>query len=236
MNTKFKMNEKTVTTLLYVGAAILVVAILCVSIFAFANQSRKNKNPVTTTQGEVTTQNKPPVTTTRAPVTTTAPTTTKVIGTISTPTDTKVTYKKPVEGTLAKNHDTETLVYSVTMNDYRVHTGIDIAADVGSPVYAIAAGKVTRVYSDYLMGTSIEIDHGNGLVSCYKNLSETIPDGISEGVTVSAGQLIAGVGETAIIEQSDESHLHFEVLKNGEYLNPLDILNYSTSTETVDKS
>ena len=60
MNSKFKMNEKTVTTLLYVGAAVLVVAILCVSIFAFVSQSRKKKNPQdTTSNGVVTTEQIP---------------------------------------------------------------------------------------------------------------------------------------------------------------------------------
>lgn len=232
---KFQMNEKTMTTLLYVGAAILVVIILSVSIFAFASRKTETKpapeSTATTTKTEVTT--KAPVTT-QVPATTT-PVTTQKVSVIDKPTVSTPTYVTPVEGKLLKNHDSETLVYSVTMNDYRVHLGIDVEAPVGSAVYSIADGKIKSVYQDYMMGTCIEIEHKNGIVSCYKNLSETLPDGIKEGATVTSGQLIAGVGETAIIEQCDEAHLHFEIKKNNEYVDPLDYISYGKNTETLQK-
>ena len=234
MNTKFKMNEKTLTTLLYVGAAILVVAILCVSIFAFASRKPRTEGPTTSsTDGGAVTTSKTP-TTTETPITT-APTTTGNVGNIDTPNPPSPTYKNPVEGTVSKTHDTETLVYSVTMNDYRVHTGIDVEAAVGTPVYAIADGTILKIYNDYLMGTCIEIEHGDGIVSCYRNLQETLPEGITEGAKVTAGQLIAGVGETAIIEQSDEAHLHFEMKKNGELVDPLDYVSYGKNSESLEK-
>lgn len=232
---KFQMNEKTMTTLLYVGAAILVVVILSVSIFAFASRKTETKptpeSTATTTKTEVTTKTP---TTTQTPVTT-APTTTKKVTTVDKPTASTPNYVTPVEGKLLKNHDSETLVYSVTMNDYRVHLGIDVEAPVGSAVYSIADGTIKRVYQDYMMGTCIEIEHKNGIISCYKNLGETLPDGIKEGATVTSGQLIAGVGETAIIEQCDEAHLHFEIKKNGESVNPLDYISYGKNTETMEK-
>lgn len=234
MNSKFKMNEKTVTTLLYVGAAVLVVAILCVSIFAFVSQSRKKKNPQdTTSNGVVTTEQIPsdndPVTNQNAQDTQPTPDTSKNTENVSDDDPDEVVFRNPAEGAVAKNHDTETLVYSVTMNDYRVHCGVDIAAAVGTPVYSVADGTITRIYDDYLMGKCIEIDHGNGIVSCYKNLQPELPEGIAEGASVTSGQLIAGVGESAIIEQSDEAHLHFEMMKDGEYVNPLDYLAYNQS-------
>lgn len=232
---KFQMNEKTMTTLLYVGAAILVVVILSISIFAFASRKTETKpvpdSTATTTQTKVTTQTPA---TTQAPVTT-APTTTKKITTVDKPTASTPSYVAPVEGKLLKSHDSETLVYSVTMNDYRVHLGIDVEAPVGSAVYSVADGTVKSVYQDYMMGTCIEIEHKNGITSCYKNLSEILPDGIKEGATVTSGQLIAGVGETAIVEQCDEAHLHFEMKKNGEYVNPLDYVSYGKDTETLKK-
>ncbi len=231
---KFQMNEKTMTTLLYVGAAILVVVILSVSIFAFASRKTETKpapDSTTTAAPQVTT--KAPETT-KAPDTT-APTTTKKVTTIDKPTVSTPSYVTPVEGKLLKNHDSETLVYSVTMNDYRVHLGIDVEAPVGSAVYSVADGTIKSVYQDYMMGTCIEIEHKNGIVSCYKNLGETLPDGIKEGATVTSGQLIAGVGETAIIEQCDEAHLHFEMKKNNEYVNPLDYISYGKDTESLKK-
>ena len=232
---KFKLNEKTMTTLLYVGAAVLVVVILSVSIFAFASRKNETKpapeTTATTTAAPSTT--KAPVTT--SVPTTTAPTTTQKVTTIDKPTVSTPSYVIPVEGKLLKAHDSETLVYSVTMNDYRVHLGIDVEAPVGSAVYSVADGKITSVYQDYLMGTCIEIEHKNGVISCYKNLGDILPDGIKEGATVTQGQLIAGVGETAIIEQCDEAHLHFEMKKNNESVNPLDYISYGKNTETLQK-
>ena len=177
MNSKFKMNEKTVTTLLYVGAAVLVVAILCVSIFAFVSQSRKKKNPQdTTSNGVVTTEQIPsdndPVTSQNAQDTQPTPDTSKNTENVSDDDPDEVVFRNPAEGAVAKNHDTETLVYSVTMNDYRVHCGVDIAAAVGTPVYSVADGTITRIYDDYLMGKCIEIDHGNGYVTKYMHNSE----------------------------------------------------------------
>ena len=233
---KFQMNEKTMTTLLYVGAAVLVVVILSISIFAFASRKTETQpapeTTATTTKTEITTQTPE---TTKTPITTAPPTTTKKVTTIDKPTVSTPSYVTPVEGKLLKNHDSETLVYSVTMNDYRVHLGIDVEAPVGSAVYSIADGKIKSVYQDYMMGTCIEIEHKNGIVSCYKNLGEILPEGIKEGATVTSGQLIAGVGETAIIEQCDEAHLHFEIKKNDEHVNPLDYISYGNNTESLQK-
>lgn len=237
MNTKFKMNEKTLTTLLYVGAAILVVAILAVSIFAFSSRKKGNEvveTPGTTQKDSPTTSSQAPVTS-GTPVTTAAPVTTDRVNNINTPKPSTAVYKNPIEGVLAKGYDADALVYSVTMNDYRAHLGLDLAAPVGTPVYAIADGTVLAVYNDYLMGTCIEIEHGNGIVSCYKNLQEALPNGIVEGAKVNAGQLLAGVGESAIIEQSDEAHFHFEVKKNGENVDPLDYVSYGKNTESLEK-
>lgn len=232
---KFKMNEKTLTTLLYVGAAVLVVVILGISIFAFASRKNTPSTPqsstVITTPAD--TSSLPPVT--QETPTTNAPTTTNKVTNIDKPTVSTPSYVNPVKGTVLKNHDSETLVYSVTMNDYRVHLGIDVEAPVGTPVYSMADGTVKSVYQDYMMGTCIEIEHKNGIVSCYKNLGEILPDGIKEGATVKLGQLIAGVGETAIIEQCDEAHLHFEVMKDGEHVNPLDYISYGKDTESLEK-
>ena len=230
MNTKFKFTEKTVNTLLYVGAAVLILAILGLSIFAFAQRKDKTDGPA--------------VTTTKAPVTTKAPTTTQKVED-----ETPVTTKKPeqndkptvaepvfvspVEGVLGKDYDSETLVYSVTMNDYRAHLGVDITASLGSSVYAMADGKIISVSEDYLMGTTVKIEHEGGLVSVYAGLDATLPDGIAVGATVEGGQLIGGVGETAIIEQCDDSHLHFEVMKDGKYVDPLDYIELEAkSSET----
>lgn len=221
MNTKFKFTEKTVNTLLYVGAAVLILAILGLSIFAFAQRKDKTNNPsVVTTAAPVT--NKTPATT-KAPVNET-PTTTKKPTENDKPTVAEPTFVTPVEGTLGKDYDSEALVYSVTMNDYRAHLGVDITASLASPVYAMQDGTIVSVSEDYLMGTTVKIEHEKGLVSIYAGLDETLPDGIVVGAKVEGGQLIGGVGETAIIEQCDDTHLHFEVMKDGKHVDPLDYI------------
>ena len=67
------------------------------------------------------------------------------------PTDTKPQYLCPLTGGVSKKHDTETLVFSSTMGDWRVHTGVDIATSIGETVRASAAGTVKEVWEDPMM-------------------------------------------------------------------------------------
>ncbi len=133
-------------------------------------------------------------------------------------------YAKPAEGYIDKEFSNNELLYSVTMGDYRTHNGIDITGDPGSTVKAINAGVISDIYFDDFYGFTIKIDHGNGLMAYYMNLSETLPAGISKGVKVSHGQVIGGIGNTAVIESAEVSHLHLSITLNGEYVNPRDIL------------
>ncbi len=130
-------------------------------------------------------------------------------------------YLAPATGVVSKHHDLSVPVYSATMNDWRVHNGIDIATAEGADVLATAAGTVKSVWNDPFMGTCLSLDHGNGVVSIYKNLSETLADGIAEGTKVSVSQKLGSVGNTAIIEGADAAHLHFEMEYNGESADPL---------------
>ncbi|MBQ9781218.1 MAG: M23 family metallopeptidase [Clostridia bacterium] len=134
------------------------------------------------------------------------------------------TFELPVSGKLFKDHDATLQVYSATMGDYRVHLGIDIATEASAPVFAAGDGKVEKIWEDTLMGTCVAISHGNDLLSVYKNLSKDLASGISEGVSVTCGQQIGTVGDTAILEMADEPHLHFEMTANGLSVDPLDYL------------
>lgn len=129
----------------------------------------------------------------------------------------------PVSGSIMKGHSVETPVFSQTLGDWRVHTGIDIAAEVGSEVKAVAAGTVSAVRNDHFMGKTVEITHDGGIVSVYSNLSN---DGIAVkvGDTVKAGDTLGVVGDTSLTELADESHLHFEILVSGVSVNPLDYI------------
>lgn len=128
----------------------------------------------------------------------------------------------PVNGALSKKHDPELQVYSTTMNDFRVHVGVDIVTDEAAPVYAAADGKISRIWEDTRMGYCIAIQHTGDAMTIYKNLAETLPDGIKEGASVRSGQLIASVGESAMVEIAEEPHLHFEMTVGELLVDPLE--------------
>jgi len=128
----------------------------------------------------------------------------------------------PVKGEVLTDYTIETLAYDVTMKDWRVHPGLDIAAETGLQIRAAAAGTVSRITQDPLMGTTLVIDHGDGLESVYANLEDT--PAVSVGDSVYTGDLIGRVGASARAESSLPSHLHFALRKNGEPVSPLSYL------------
>ena len=128
----------------------------------------------------------------------------------------------PVKGSILKKHDATLQVYSLTMGDYRVHLGIDVVTTENAPVYAAADGKIEKIWEDVKMGYCIAVKHSGDCVTVYKNLGETLPEGISEGVSVRSGQLIATVGNSAMVEIAEEPHLHFEMTVGGLAVDPLE--------------
>ena len=141
----------------------------------------------------------------------------------SKPTDTKIVFTLPVSNsTVTKDYTSSTVVYNQTLGVYTGHMGIDFSAEAGTEVVAAYAGRIENVTSSYLQGTTVTIDHGNGLKSIYNSI-ETI-DNLKEGLYVSAGQLIGYVSDNNRQEYKDGPHLHFEVTLNGEKVNPTDYL------------
>ena len=134
----------------------------------------------------------------------------------------KVTFVAPMtSGNIIKEWAADIPVFSMTMEDYRLHLGVDIAASAGSPVYAVADGTVASVEFHPMMGQTVIITHTDGYQSVYQNMQTAVPDGIRVGSTVKAGDKIGSVGDTALIEISEEPHLHFELYKDGNCENPL---------------
>lgn len=128
------------------------------------------------------------------------------------------TFTLPVDGDVIKNYASDNLVYSNTLDEWTVHLGIDYAAEKTSIVKAAAAGTVKSIKSDPRYGLTVVIEHANGFTSMYANLLST--EFISVGEEVSQGQTIATVGNTATFEVADETHLHFEILKDGVNVDP----------------
>jgi murein DD-endopeptidase MepM/ murein hydrolase activator NlpD len=128
----------------------------------------------------------------------------------------------PVRGEVLSDFSLEVLAYDETMGDWRTHSGMDIAASLGAQVGAIASGTVEQVYDDDLMGTTVVIDHGDGLKSSYSNLASTPT--VSPGDAVSPGSVIGSVGETALAEQTRAAHLHLELTQDGISVDPANYL------------
>ena len=132
------------------------------------------------------------------------------------------TFVLPVGGKLSKSHDAELQVFSNTMQDYRVHLGLDICAEENSKVCAVADGTIAEIWEDDMMGQCVAIAHSGDAVSVYKNLSLTLPSGIETGARIKAGETIGYIGDTAMTELADEPHLHFEMTVAGIQVDPLD--------------
>ena len=95
------------------------------------------------------------------------------------------------------------------------HTGLDIAAPIGTPIAAAAAGTVTfSGWDNYGLGYAVKISHGNGVETVYGHCSQLY---VRAGETVVAGQAIAAMGSTG---NSTGSHLHLEIKVNGVRQNP----------------
>lgn len=125
----------------------------------------------------------------------------------------------PIEGgVITKDFSGDELIYSATLDQYIVHSGVDIEAAPETPVKAVKGGTVTKVYNDDKLGITIEISHGSGYMTRYGSLSTDRM--VEEGDVVEAGDVISGVGITALFESSDPPHLHFEVLQDGIPINP----------------
>ena len=127
---------------------------------------------------------------------------------------------KPCQGYISKEFSVDIPVYSVSMYDYRTHNGIDIVGEIGTPVKATSNGVIADVYNDYLYGTTVVIEHKDGIISVYSNLSPDLPVDTVKGRAVISGEIIGGIGESAACEASEAKHLHFEMMKNGEYVDP----------------
>lgn len=118
---------------------------------------------------------------------------------------------------LAEYSDGE-LVKSSTSGIWQTHNGVDFSAEVDTPVQSVADGTVTRVYEDALLGVCVSVDH-TYYTANYCNLGVGVL--VSEGDTVERGDVIGTVGSTSVSEASLESHLHFETLEGGKYVDPL---------------
>lgn len=129
---------------------------------------------------------------------------------------------KPLEGKIQTEFAANKLVYNSTMQEWRTHAGIDIESSVGSPVKAVANGKISAIKSDPRYGLTVVIDHnigGKNFSSIYCGLANT-SDKLALGGDVKSGDTIGSLGEDIFCERAQGAHLHFELTENNLPVNP----------------
>ena len=228
-------NKNKVNLVLYIVLTLIIVAVVCMTVFSIASGSKKNNGGIKIPEASGSVVTKSPETDRVRPVETQNPEDTYIElpnEDVDAPADepakdvdatVKMVFTNPVdEGYILKGYDIDMPVYSLTMNDYRVHSGVDIIADIGSAVRTIAEGEVQNIYCDPMMGNCISVRHANGYVSYYMGLSEEVCEGIEEGAPVYCGQVLSSVGDSTLIEIAEEPHLHFEMTVGGLSVDPLE--------------
>ena len=131
-----------------------------------------------------------------------------------------LTFSLPLEGVIIKQFDLEKLQYSATFGDMRLHSGIDIVGAEGTPVKAAANGTVKSIEKSALWGNVLTLSHSGDTESIYCGLEDIE---LAVGDRVRIGKVIGTVGEIPA-EISEESHLHFEIKKDGKSISPLEAI------------
>ncbi len=211
-----KMKQVRVNRAIYLSAVVILLSLAVVlAITAATNRAKREPGNEDTTP-TVTQPNNDPAG--------------KEPDTDKAPDDTKPTVKDevipelalPVSGKLVKQHSVDIQVFSQTMQDWRVHLGIDISTEEDAPVCAVADGVVEQVWEDPMMGTCVAVSHSGECVTVYKNLAKEVAEGITSGAKVQKGQRLGSVGDTAMLEIADEPHLHMEMTVKGLQVDPLE--------------
>ena len=124
----------------------------------------------------------------------------------------------PVSGEVIWGFAVDSLLYSRTLDQWMTHAGVDVASPKGTEVHAVFAGTVEAVYTDDALGVTVEVKSRDGMLAVYANLAAEPP--VREGAHRNAGDCIGIIGNTAISECGDKSHLHFELHRDGKPVDP----------------
>ena len=124
----------------------------------------------------------------------------------------------PVSGDTIGAYAMDCLSYNETTRDWRVHNGVDLAAEAGAPVAAAADGTVYTTYEDDTLGYTVVIRHDGGYTTRYSSLSEDLC--VAPGDVVTLGQTIGYAGDSALVETVMGAHVHFSVSCQDQPMDP----------------
>lgn len=134
---------------------------------------------------------------------------------------------KPCDGYVSKEHSSDVPVYSTTLSDYRIHIGVDVTGDIGTPVSCVCGGIVTDIYDDDLYGKTVCIQNRDGYTVKYSNLHPTLNATTKVGAIIATGDTIGGIGDTALCEAVDTPHLHLEIHdSDGNPVDPENLISF----------
>jgi murein DD-endopeptidase MepM/ murein hydrolase activator NlpD len=216
----------------YLALAVCLVAVGTIGVATFVSTSSLEQDDTsdsTTSQTEATTpsQEEPvnqivtniPDDRTTADKTTTTTTTTSEAD-IETGATAAELFVLPLTNEVIKEFSEGQPVYSNTMEDWRVHNGVDFAGETNQSVKSIADGTILSISEDPLWGDVITIDHGYNVISRYCGVKI---DSFAVGDSVQVGDVIGVLSEIPC-ESAQGAHLHLEVLVNNEYVNPVEAI------------
>lgn len=124
--------------------------------------------------------------------------------------DTPDLYVLPLSNTVQKKFSLEAPIYSVTMNDWRIHSGTDFAGEIDQVVKAVAKGTVVSIEEDEMWGTVVTVDHGVGVQTRYCGVKASVQ--VDDKVDASTP---IGTLDSIPCEAMQSPHLHFEMIVEG---------------------
>ncbi len=129
-----------------------------------------------------------------------------------------IEFGMPTNGTIIKEYVGAGVIYNQTLGAYQGHKAIDFGGEVGANVFACYNGVVESITTSKLDGTTIVVDHLNGLKSSYNSID--VAENIEVGSVVEKGEVIGYIAQNNKKEYLDGPHLHFEVFENGTKVDP----------------
>lgn len=132
----------------------------------------------------------------------------------------KQSYMLPCDGEVIRKYSPDVPLYCETMEDWRTHSGADFAVPEDGEVLSVGNGKVSKVLVDSSLGYIVEVDYGE-FTARYCGLEQGTTVGINQ--LLNKGDSIGKISEVPC-EKKSARHLHFEVIRNGDYTDPMKVL------------
>jgi murein DD-endopeptidase MepM/ murein hydrolase activator NlpD len=222
MEKKFKFSDKSKASKIIYG---IVIAILCIStvVIGIVAANSRRENP-----------EEPPVEETPTPDggSSGGNNNGDENGSGNNTPEKTLSFVSPAVGTVIKSHSATTPVFSTTLEEWRIHTGIDISCDDGAEVCAAEAGVVSRIFNHPMLGKTVEITHNETHKSLYSNL-DNLSVSLNVGDEVEAGAVIGKIGDSSVSELAEEPHLHFEVSVGNVKADPLEYISDESKSTSL---